>query len=73
MYGPYPRYLEHLIIGPQSGEFMPVKQCVQGLEVMIIYRLESQRFMIVLAIVLIPREFVIGIAPFLSEGVPVDF
>ena len=73
MYGPYPRYLEHLIIGPHSGESMPVKQRAQGLEVVIIYRLGSQRFIIVLAPVLVPREFVIGTAPFLSEGVPVDF
>ena len=72
MYGPYPRYLEHLVIGPESGDAMPVKKCAQGLEVMIIYRLGSQRFIIVLAPVLVPCECVVGVAPFLSEGVPVD-
>ena len=52
---------------------MLVKQCAQGLEVMIVHRLGSQRFVIVLAPVLVPRESVVGVAPFLSEDVPVDF
>ena len=52
---------------------MPVKQRAQGLQVMIIHRLGSQWFIIVLAPVLVPREFVVGVAPLLSEGVPVDF
>ena len=73
MYGPYPRYLEHLVIGPQSGDTMLIEQCAQGLQVVIVHRLGSQRFIIVLAPVLVPRESVVGIAPFLSEGVPVDF
>ena len=52
---------------------MMVKQCAQRIQVMIIHRLGSQWFIIVLALVLVPRECVVGVAPFLSESVPVDF
>ena len=52
---------------------MLVKQRAQGLEVMIIHRLGSQWFIIGFVPVLVPRESVVRVAPFLSEGVPVDF
>ena len=52
---------------------MLVKQFPQRIQVMIIHRLGSQWFIIILELVFVPRESVVGVAPFLSEGVPVDF
>ena len=40
---------------------------------MIVDRLEGQRFIVLFALGLVAREFVVGAAPLLSEGGPVDF
>ena len=40
---------------------------------MIVHRLEGQRFIVSFALGLVAREFVVGAAPLLSEGGPVDF
>lgn len=40
---------------------------------MIVHRLEGQGFINVFALGLVVREIVVGAAPFLSKGVPVDF
>lgn len=52
---------------------MLIEQCAHGVEVMIVDGLESQGLILIFALGLVAREFVVGAAPFLGKGGPVDF